>query len=144
MASKREAVLEALLARLKPALLGTTRRDDGSEQQIPKSGTGALVTIEDGTTSGTALLSPLSYDIQHDVPISIEAASRADMDNAAQAVASIVQGDQTMGGIVDWLTVDAFDAAADQPEGERNVPMPRVFTGSLSVTLFYNAPSVAG
>ena len=144
MASKREAVLVALVGRLKPVLLGTVRRDDGSEGLIPTAGTGALVTIEDGTCSGTALLSPLAFEIQHEVPIEIEAASRADVDHAAQAIAGLVQGDQTMGGIVDWLTIDAFDASVDQPEGERNVPMSRVFSGSMSVTLFYTAPTVAG
>ena len=144
MASVRETALAGLAAELKQTLLGTVRRDDGSDGTIPKAGTGALVTVQDGSPDGTAIMSPLCYAITHEVPVIIDAYSRADMDNAMQGVASVVTANPTLGGVVEWTSISSSDASVYQPEGKEGFSEPRIFTASLGVTLTYTAPTIAG
>lgn len=141
--SRREDALAALFAAIQGQAPGGVAcyRADGNAITIPSSG--AVLTQHDGSTDGSPILSPLSYDITHSVPVTIESKARLDIDAALVGVGAAIGADATLGGVVDWAELAAVDVDAESPS-QNGQPQPRFLSAQLTVTLYYTAPTAAG
>lgn len=117
MASKREQVLDAVLAMVRAALPNAEveRNVDKAERPAP----GGNVIISDGDPGEPEIdYSPLSYNWQHRIGLSFLAYNgvsddgrAAALDEMFEAVGDAMAADRTLGGLVRWL-----DAEAPAPE----------------------------
>jgi hypothetical protein len=120
MASRREQVMEALVALLAGALPGAlVRRNLAKPERLPAGG---LVIVRDGDPGEPeVLLSPLTYIYTHRVPLEIAARegttqSREQvLDAMLAAVGAAVRADRTLGGLCEFLEAEA-PATADIEE----------------------------
>ena len=145
MSSGREAALAALCQVLTAAFPppGKMRRETlDAASTVPTMG--AMVTMSDGSLDAEPLLSPLSYDITHTVPITVDAILRSTVDDALVQIAAALDADRTLGGTVEWAEVGPAEVEVQAPEGPNQTPMPRYYGGLVSITLTYTAPTALG
>lgn len=133
MPSKREEVLQSLLARLQTVPLVKVERNRLRPERLPPEG---LIILRDGDVGEPEiLLSPLSYVWTH--AARIEAFSGAadpdgHLDDLLMAIATALTADPTLGGLVDLINVGAPDFDAAAPEGGADVK-----AAIVSVRLIY-------
>ncbi len=122
MASKREEVLKALLARLKTVPLGKVERNRLRPERIPPEG---LIILRDGEIGeAEVLLSPLSYVWTHAARIEVFAASGdpdAHLDTLLTSIATVLGADPALGGQIDQMEIGAPDFDGAAPEGGPDV-----------------------
>ncbi len=124
MTTKRESVLQALLAALDDQGL-VVARNDPKEDLIPDAG---LLVLHDGDPGEPeTLLSPLTYVYSHKAQLDIFAADvtggdgrEAVFDAICEAVGAALAVDRTLGGLCDWVeaeppVVQAVDATGGAP-----------------------------
>ena len=112
MASRREQVLDAVAALWRTALPdGDVRRNPVG---APRVGPGGLVVIRDGDPGPPDIdLSPLRYNYSHPIPCEVMAVAPDDetgaemVDDMLSRFGALLQADRTLGGLVDFLDVEA-------------------------------------
>ncbi len=133
MPSKREEVLQALLARLQTVPLVKVERNRLRPERLPPEG---LIILRDGDVGEPeVLLSPLSYVWTHAARIEVfSGAADPDghLDDLLMAIATALTADPTLGGLVDLIDVGAPDFDAAAPEGGADVK-----AAIVSVRLIY-------
>jgi hypothetical protein len=132
MASKRETVISAVLA-LVENLPGdvTVKRNEPKPQSLPPGG---LAILRDGDPGEpTVDLSPLRYNFQHRIPLEVAFADQPGMtrDEAFDAflvsLGAAVEGDRGLGGLCDWLDVEAPEADEADIAGAESAKWADVF-----------------
>lgn len=108
MASKREQVLQAIVALVQAALpTADVQRNRSSPVRV---GAGGAVTILDGDPGEPEVdLCPLTYNYSHGVPLAFAGASMAAVDDMMRAVGAAVEADRTLGGLCHFLETVAPD-----------------------------------
>lgn len=112
MTSKREAVLNAVTARIVAALPGAdVKRNLAKAERI---GPGGLVVVRDGDPGEPeVMLSPLLYLYSHRVLVEIAAYESATLtreaviDQMLRAIGAVLAGNRTLGGLCDWIEPEA-------------------------------------
>lgn len=112
MASRREQVIEALVARLAAALPGAeVKRNLAKAERIPAGG---LVIVRDGDPGEPEVtLSPLTYLYAHRIPLEIAVQETGaggrehTLDTMLRAVGNAIASDRTLGGLCDFLEAEA-------------------------------------
>lgn len=112
MASRREEVLEALLALIATALPSAkVERNTAKPERIP---VGGLVIVRDGDPGDPeATLSPLTYIYTHRIPIEIAVLAAAPLsreetlDQMLRTLGEAVESNRTLGGLCDFLEPEA-------------------------------------
>jgi hypothetical protein len=117
MASRREQVIQAVLALLRTALPNAeVERDAPWPQRAPAGG---LVIVRDGDPGpAEECFSPRCYTYRHEVPLEIfgpeNAADRhGALDALLIAIGAAVEAAPTLGGLCDWFEVAAAPAPDD-------------------------------
>jgi hypothetical protein len=122
MASKREEVLQALLAQLQTVPLGKVERNRLRPERIPPEG---LIILRDGEIGEPeVLLSPLSYIWTHAARIEVFSASGdpdAHLDMLLTSIATVLGVDPGLGGKIDQIEIGAPDFDGAAPEGGPDV-----------------------
>lgn len=123
MASLREQILEALKDMLSAALpvgTGVERNQDKPERLTA----GNLVILRDGEPGEPEIdLSPLTYNFAHRIPLEIAAyaddpAERYEaLDALLRPIGAAVAADRTLGGLCDFLEVEAPDTGDAETDG---------------------------
>jgi hypothetical protein len=140
MASKREEVLQALLAQLQTVPLGKVERNRLRPERIPPEG---LIILRDGEIGEPeVLLSPLSYIWTHAARVEVFSASvdpDAHLDTLLTSIATVLGVDPALGGEVDQMEIGAPDFDGAAPEGGPDVkaaivPIRLVYETSNSLT----------
>ncbi|WP_027285908.1 hypothetical protein [Rubritepida flocculans] len=143
--STREAAIAALHGRLVTALAArnpapTILRGETVPQRLPPGG---LVILRDGeTVEESAILSPLSYAIEHRAEVEVTvagatpAARAALLDALLMDIAAATTADRTLGGAVEWAQPGAAEFEDVEFEGAAAARAAR-----LPLTLFF---TVAG
>ena len=108
MASKREAILAALQARLQ-TLATPVLRGDVLPERIPPTG---LIILRDGKPGEPEVtLSPLTYFYEHraELEVVIQAGTGRDalFDALAADIGAALALDRTLGGLCDWVEAEA-------------------------------------
>ena len=108
MASTRETILTALLARLS-ALPATTLRGEALPERIPASG---LLILRDGDPGEPEVtLSPLRYHYRQRAELEVIVQSARDRDGCfdrlVAEVGAALGNDRTLGGLCDWVEAEA-------------------------------------
>lgn len=125
MASRREEVIQAVLALVEAALPGfTVLRNDETPQRIPAGG---LAILRDGDPGEPEIyLSPRTYIYTHALGLEIAVPSgegrEAALDDALTALGAAIEANPTLGGLADWLeptAPDTNDATADNAQPVR-------------------------
>jgi hypothetical protein len=140
--SVREAAIAALHGRLQTALASRhpaplVLRGETVPQRLP---TGGLVVLRDGeTVEETAILSPLTWAIEHRAAIEVTVAGATSaarstlLDALLVAIAAAITADRTLGGMVEWAQPGAPDFEDVEVEGAAaaraaSVPVALFFT----------------
>lgn len=104
--SKREDVLNALLAKLSTLENTPVKRNETLPQVIPKTG---IVILRDGNMGEPeVLLSPLCFIYQHiaEIEVIVQDVLPADrdskLDGLLEKIGAILKADTTLGGLVDY------------------------------------------
>ena len=122
MASKREEVLQALLAQLQTVPLGKVERNRLRPERIPPEG---LIILRDGEIGEPeVLLSPLSYIWTHTARVEVFSASGdpdAHLDMLLTSIATALGVDPALGGEIDQIEIGAPDFDGAAPEGGPDV-----------------------
>ena len=122
MASKREEVLQALLAQLQTVPLGKVERNRLRPERIPPEG---LIILRDGEIGEPeVLLSPLSYIWTHTARVEVFSASGdpdAHLDMLLTSIATVLGVDPGLGGKIDQIEIGAPDFDGAAPEGGPDV-----------------------
>jgi len=122
MASKREEVLQALLAQLQTVPLGKVERNRLRPERIPPEG---LIILRDGEIGEPeVLLSPLSYIWTHTARVEVFSASGdpdAHLDTLLTSIATVLGVDPALGGEIDQIEIGAPDFDGAAPEGGPDV-----------------------
>ena len=108
MASKREAILAALQARLQ-TLATPVLRGDVLPERIPPTG---LIILRDGKPGEPEVtLSPLTYFYEHraELEVVIQAGTGRDalFDALTASIGAALASDRTLGGLCDWVEAEA-------------------------------------
>ncbi len=107
MPSPRETILTALFARLS-ALPATALRGDVLPERVPSAG---LLILRDGEPGDPEVtLSPLRYHYQHraEIEVVVQGVVRdAAFDALCASVGATIAADRTLGGLCDWVEVEA-------------------------------------
>lgn len=107
MSSTRETILTALYARLS-ALPATALRGEVLPERVPAAG---LLILRDGEPGEPEVtLSPLRYHYQHRAEIEaiVQGADRdATFDTLCASLGAALTADRTLGGLCDWVEVEA-------------------------------------
>ncbi len=118
MASKRELVLQALLARLQTIPLVKVERNRLRPERVPPEG---LLILRDGELGDPeVLLSPLLYVWTHAARVEIYTAAGdldAHMDTLLVGVGNALGANPTLGGLVDAMDIGPPDFDGAAPEG---------------------------
>lgn len=118
MPSKREQVLQVLLARLQSIPLVKVERNRMRPERVPPEG---LLILRDGDLGEPeVLLSPLIYVWIHAARIEVYSAAGdldAHMDALLVAVGNALSADPTLGGLIDLMDTGAPDFDGAAPEG---------------------------
>ncbi len=125
MTSRREQVIDAVKALVAGALPNAeVKRNLAKPERIPPGG---LVVVRDGDPGEPeVLLSPLTYVYSHRVPIEVAAYESSSLpreqilDGMLGAIGEAVQADRTLGGLCDFLEVEA--PATDDAETLGAIP----------------------
>jgi hypothetical protein len=112
MTSKREAVLDAITARIAAALPGAdVKRNLAKAERI---GSGGLVVIRDGDPGEPEItLSPLSYLFSHRIAVEIAAYESATLsreaviDGMLSTIGAALAADRSLDGLCDWIEAEA-------------------------------------
>lgn len=112
MASKREQVIEAIVALIATALPNAeVKRNLDKPERIPPGG---LAIVRDGDPGEPdVLLSPLTYVYEHRVPIELAAFASGTMtreqalDQMFADIGAAVQADRMLGGLCEFLETEA-------------------------------------
>ena len=118
MASKREAILAALHARLQ-TLAAPVLRGDVLPERIPATG---LIILRDGKPGEPeVMLSPVTYFYEHraELEVVIQAGTGRDalFDALAACIGAALATDRTLGGLCDWVEAEAPEPVDLQIEG---------------------------
>ena len=108
MASKREAILAALHARLQ-TLAAPVLRGDVLPERIPATG---LIILRDGKPGEPeVMLSPVTYFYEHraELEVVIQAGTGRDamFDVLTAAIGTTLAADRTLSGLCDWVEAEA-------------------------------------
>ena len=112
MASRREEVIQAVLALVTAALPGATvKRNDELPMRVPAGG---LAIVRDGDPGEPeVLMSPLTYLWDHAIQLELAAPAgagrEAALDDMLTALGAAIEADRTLGGLCDWLEPTAPD-----------------------------------
>ena len=137
--------MTALLAVLQGGLVGhSVLRSTGTPEPIPSGQ--ALILLHDGSCEAAEpLLSPLRYEIIWNAPVTIDADTAAIRDGAVETLASLLIGNATLSGAVDWAEIGMPEAEImSAPSLEGHGQQPPVFSISIPIRLHYLADSTAG
>ena len=113
MASKREQIIEAVVAMIAAALPGVkVQRNADKPERIPSNG---LVVVRDGEAGEPeeVTLSPLTYCYAHRIAVEIAVLSDASasreqrLDAILGAIGAAVAANRTLGGLADFVEVSA-------------------------------------
>jgi hypothetical protein len=128
--SKRLQVLEAVKALVQTALPGAAVKGmTGDEAKPDTVGPLGMVIVRSGDPGQPQIdLSPPTYNYDHDIPMEVAAyksstlTSQQVLDAMMMRIGEAVEADRTLGGLVDWLDVDAptdgeIDARGATPVG---------------------------
>ena len=122
MASKREEVLQALLAQLQTVPLGKVERNRLRPERIPPEG---LIILRDGEIGEPeVLLSPLTYIWTHTARVEVFSASGdpdTHLDTLLTSIATVLGVDPALGREIDQMEIGAPDFDGAAPEGGPNV-----------------------
>ena len=122
MASKREEVLQALLAQLQTVPVGKVERNRLRPERIPPEG---LIILRDGEIGEPeVLLSPLSYIWTHTARVEVFSASGdpdTHLDTLLTSIATVLGVDPALGREIDQMEIGAPDFDGAAPEGGPNV-----------------------
>ncbi|CAK0741390.1 Acyl-CoA transferase [uncultured Gammaproteobacteria bacterium] len=143
MPSRRESVLQALLAVLTTVPGATIERESAIPERVPQGG---LILLRDGDP-GTPeiILSPLTYLYDHAARLEVFAqagqpAARAiALDGLLRAVGDALGRDRTLGGTCDWMAWSAPIAGELPVEGGAPIR-----TATVTVTLSYSTGDPLG
>jgi hypothetical protein len=139
MASTRETILTALLARLS-ALPATTLRGEVLPERIPAAG---LLILRDGEPGEPEVtLSPLRYHYRHRVEIeAVVQGSNRDraFDTLCASIGAALAADRTLGGLCDWV-----EAEAPQPVDLPMEGAAQAKAAVLAIVLHYSAADPLG
>lgn len=107
MPTTRETILSALHTRLS-SLPATVLRGEVLPERIPHAG---LLILRDGEPGEPEVtLSPLTYHFQHRAEIEavVQGVDRdLAFDTLCASIAAVMSGDQTLGGLCDWVEAEA-------------------------------------
>ena len=136
MASKRELVLSALLARLQ-SLAAPVLRGDVLPERIPATG---LIILRDGRPGDPeATLSPLTYFYEHraELEVVIQAGTGRDalFDALTASIGTVLAADRTLGGLCDWVEAEAPEPVDVPIEGAAALK-----AAVITVVLHYATP----
>ncbi len=126
MASKREQVLDAVVALIDAALpAAKVERNAPKPERIPPGG---LVIVRDGDPGEPeVLLSPLMYLYTHRVPLEVAAresgaqSREQALDAMLVAIGAAVAADRTLGGLCEFLEAEAPATADIEAAGAQAV-----------------------
>ncbi len=144
MPSRRESVLQALLAVLTTVPGATVERETAIPERVPQGG---LIILRDGDP-GTpeVILSPLTYLYDHAARLEVFAqagqpAARAiAIDGLLRAIGTALVTDRSLGGNCDWLAW-AAPAVEDLPVAGGGSP---IRAATVIVTLSYSTADPLG
>jgi hypothetical protein len=132
MPTLRETLLAALHARLS-ALPATAMRGDVLPERVPADG---LLILRDGEPGEPDVtLSPLRYHYQHRAEIEavVQGADRdAAFDTLCASIGTAIAADRTLGGLCDWVEVEAPQSVDLPVEGAASLK-----AAVIRVSLFY-------
>ena len=136
MASKREAILAALHARLQ-TLAAPVLRGDVLPERIPVSG---LIILRDGKPGDPEVtLSPLTYFYEHraELEVVIQAGNGRDalFDALTASIGAALAVDRTLGGLCDWVEAEAPEPVDLPIEGAASLK-----AAVITVVLHYATP----
>ncbi|MGI4879908.1 MAG: hypothetical protein ACRYG4_20730 [Janthinobacterium lividum] len=142
--SKRLDVLAAVKVLVQAALPGADVKGlDGSAARPTRIPPNGLAIIRSGDPGPPEVdLSPLNYNYEHAIPVEIsgyQSSSRTNdeaVDDMASAIGRAVEADRTLGGLCDWLDVEAPSVDDIATEGAT------VAAGTtLTITASYSTPN---
>ena len=140
MASKREEVLQALLARLQTVPLVKVERNRLRPERLPPEG---LIILRDGDVGEpTILLSPVSYVWTHTARVEVfstSADSDRHLDDLLIAIGAALADDPSLGGTVDQIEIGAPDFDGAAPEGG-----PDIKAAIVPIRLIYETQAPLG
>ena len=117
-------------------------RATGTPEPVPSGF--ALILLHDGSCEAAEpLLSPLHYEIIWNAPVTIDVDTAAVRDGAVEALSSLLVGDPSLGGTLDWAEIGLPEAevmSTPSLEGQQ----PPVFSISIPIRLHYLANSPVG
>lgn len=140
MASRREQVVQAVLALVRNALPNAEVERDAPWPVRPQPG--GLVIVRDGEPGpAEECFSPRSYTYRHEIPLEVfgpeGAADRHEnLDAMLIVIVAAVAADPTLGGLCDWFEVagapspDDVATANSQPIRAATVPLMAEYTTS--------------
>lgn len=135
----RETILSALHTRLL-ALPATTLRGEVLPERIPAEG---LLILRDGEPGAPEVtLSPLTYHYQHRAEIEaiVQGVDRdLAFDTLCANIAAVISGDQTLGGLCDWVEAEAPQPIELPVEGAVSLK-----AAVISVMLHYSTANPLG
>ncbi len=122
MPSKREQVLQGVSALLKGALPKAAHfRNEVKPETIP---TGGFVNMDDGDPGEPEVtLNPTTWIYEHAIPVDVAAlksrtvSAEVRLDAMLQAIGAAVAADRTLGGLCDYLMVQAATTEPLTAEG---------------------------
>lgn len=123
--SKREAALKAMFAALSGIAGAVVKRNEPEVAKIPPGG---LIVLRDGEPGEPdVLLSPTSYIYTHRAEVVVQvqdgdsATRDAAMDTLLQAVGQAVIADETLGGVVDMVSLGGPELIDEPVEGAATI-----------------------
>ena len=136
MASKREAILAALHARLQ-TLAAPVLRGDVLPERIPATG---LIILRDGKPGDPEVtLSPLTYFYEHraELEVVIQAGTGRDalLDALTADIGAALAADRTLGGLCHWIEAEAPEPIDLPIEGAAALK-----AAVITVVLHYSTP----
>ena len=136
MASRREQVLAALLARLQ-TLATPVLRGEVLPERIPTTG---LIILRDGKPGEPEVtLSPLTYFYEHraELEVVIQAGAGRDalFDALTAEIGAVLAADRTLGGLCDWVEAEAPEPVDLPIEGSAALK-----AAVITVVLHYASP----
>lgn len=122
MPSTRERVIQAVVALAKAALPDAKQfRNESRQEAIP---TGGYVNVDDGDPGEPEVtLNPTTWIYEHAIPVEIAASgtktrtAEARLDVMLQRLGAAVAADRTLGGLCDYLMVQAAQTEGLTAEG---------------------------
>ena len=122
MPSTREQVIQAVVALVKAALPKASHyRNEEKQRTIPAGG---YVNVDDGDPGEPEVtLNPTTWIYEHAIPVEVaankstSATAEARLDTMLQAIGTAVAANRTLGGLCDYLMVQAAQTEGLTAEG---------------------------